>query len=48
MGRHFWVGCGCFSWGGGGERENVRAWSSGSVAERLALSNCPILFYIIC
>jgi hypothetical protein len=21
MGRHFWVGCGCFSWGTGGEEK---------------------------
>jgi hypothetical protein len=25
MGRHFWVGCGCFPWGDEGARENVRA-----------------------
>jgi hypothetical protein len=48
MGRHFWVGRGCFSWGGGGGRESSRARSAGSVAGRRALSNRPILLYFIC
>jgi hypothetical protein len=25
MGRHFWVGRGCFSWGDGGGREDTKA-----------------------
>ena len=50
MGRHFWVGRGCFFLGGGGGRESARARSAGSVAGRRALSNRPIFFllYIIC
>jgi len=48
LGRHFWVGRGCFSWGDGGARESVRETSAGSVAGRRALSNSPILLYIIC
>ena len=24
MGRHFWVGCGCISWGGGGGEEELQ------------------------
>jgi hypothetical protein len=24
MGRNFWVGCGCFSWGGGGGEVDSR------------------------
>jgi hypothetical protein len=44
MGRHFWVGCGCFLLGGsGGAREIVRERSAGSVfAGRHTLSNNPI------
>ncbi len=42
IGRHFWVGRGCFSWGGGGGRESARARSTGSVAGRLVISNNPI------
>ncbi len=34
MGRHFWVGCGCFSWGVGEGRESARSWSAESVAGR--------------
>ncbi len=47
MGRHFWVGRGCFSWGGGGGRESARARSAGSVAGRHALSNSPFFCYIL-
>ncbi len=36
MGRYFWVGCGCFSWGGGGARESARA----STVESF-LPRCP-------
>jgi hypothetical protein len=36
-----------FSWGDGGGRESARARSVGSVAGRRALSNSPILVYII-
>jgi hypothetical protein len=24
LGRHFWVGCGCFSWGGGRVEEELQ------------------------
>jgi hypothetical protein len=37
-----------FSWGDGGGRESARSRSVGSVAGRHALSNSPILLYIIC
>ncbi len=47
MGRHFLGGLLIFSWGGGEGRESARARSVGSVTGRLALSNSPILLYII-
>ncbi len=46
MGRHFLGGLLIFFLGGGGGRESARARSAGSVAERHALSNSPILCYI--
>jgi hypothetical protein len=49
MGSHFWVGCGCLSWGSRGGRESDRSCSAGSVAGRLTLSNSPIyvIYYML-
>ncbi len=48
MGRHFWVGRGCFFLGYGGGRESARSRSAGSVTGRPTFSNRPILICSIC
>ncbi len=46
MGRRFWVGRGCFSWGGGGGRESSRSWSAGSVAGRFKQTHF-VIYYML-
>jgi hypothetical protein len=49
MGRHFWVGCGCFSWGDGGKKKATGYVSAGSATGRHTLSNSPIyvIYYML-
>jgi hypothetical protein len=47
MGRHFLGGLLIFSWGGGAGRESDRSRSERSVDGQHAISNSPILFYVI-
>jgi hypothetical protein len=47
MGRHFWVGCGFFSWGGGGGEEETPGQSTAESFSQDDTSLRTALFYVI-
>jgi hypothetical protein len=48
MGRHFWVGCGCFSWGDGGGRGAPGCVLLRSFHRTSGLQTGLFVLYIIC